>query len=357
LSPSIGRIVFNDSSAMPLHRFFADDILALRQGRNGFGSEREKTARLADRAARSALPVLIETEAGSGAKALAKAIHATGERRLRPFIGFRAEDALAGPEAQEILLLHHLKEAHGGTLFVEGVEHLTAGAQERLIESLFQRETESRPGRRLDVRIIASAGFDLPDRVREGRFKDDLYYRLQAMLLALRPLRAQRPAIGEWAALFAERFAKDEGKRIRGLSAEALILLSRYDWPGNLRQLENAVYRAVILADGAFLTPSEFPQIAARVDGFRIEIPPLPAARALAPIRMPEAAAKPDPHALPLLRDSGDMLTLAELEERAIRFALAHYQGHLSAISRHLGIGRSTLYRKLKELGLSDAAA
>jgi DNA-binding NtrC family response regulator len=342
---------------MPLSRFFADDIRALRQGVAGFvaGSEREKTARLADRAARSALPVLIETEAGSGAKALAKAIHANGERKARSFIVFRPGEALSGAETQKAALLRQLKEAQGGTLFVEGVEHLVGEAQDCLTEALF--EAGSRMGRRLDVRLMASAGFDLLDRVREGRFKEELYYRIQAMPLILRPLRAQKQEIADWAAFFAERFAKDEGKNVRGVSADALSLLARYEWPGNLRQLENAVYRAVILADGAFLTPREFPQIAAHVDGFRIDIPPVPSARALAPIRMQEPAAKSDPHALPLVRESGEMLTLAELEERAIRFALVHYQGHMSAISRHLGIGRSTLYRKLKELGLSDAAA
>jgi DNA-binding NtrC family response regulator len=344
---------------MPLHRLFADDIRALRQGSAGLvaGSERERTARLADRAARSALPVLIETEAGSGGQALARAIHESSERKLRPFIAYRAEDAPSDGQSREAALLRHLKEANGGTLFIEGVDRLTPEAQVRLTEALFQQDKAPRSGRHLDIRIIASAGFDLPDGVREGRVTADLYYRLQALPLTLRPLRAQREAIPEWARLFAEHFAKDEGKKIRGLSADALTLLSRYDWPGNLRQLENAVYRAVILAEGAFLTPREFPQVAAHMEGFRVEIPPVPAARFLAPVRAQEPSAKTDPHALSLVRESGEMLTLAELEERAIRFALVHYQGHLSAISRHLGIGRSTLYRKLKELGITDAAA
>ncbi|MCG7394368.1 sigma 54-interacting transcriptional regulator [Microvirga sp. ACRRW] len=344
---------------MPLHLFFADDIRALRQGTAAFaaGSERERTARLADRAARSPLPILIETEAGSGAKALARAIHEAGERKVRPFAVFQAGETLSGTETQAAALLRHMREAQGGTLLIEGVEHLTDEAQGRLMDGLFRQEASTRPGRRLDIRLIASAGFDLSDRVREGRFKEDLYYRLQAMPIALRPLRAQRQAVSEWAMLFAERFAKDEGKKVRGFSADAMSLLARYDWPGNLRQLENAIYRAVILADGAFLTPSEFPQIAAHVDGYHIDIPPVPAVWNPAPVRMHETPDNADPHALSLIRESGDMLTLAELEERAIRFALVHYQGHLSAISRHLGIGRSTLYRKLKELGLSDAAA
>lgn len=344
---------------MPLHRFFADDIQALRRGvdRLAAGSQRERIARLADRVARSGLPALIEAEAGSGARALAKAIHECGERKARPCVVFRTGEALTEDEPEAVALLRHLKDAHGGTLFIEGVDRLDGAAQDRLMEALSPPEAGTRPTRRLDVRIIASAGFGLFDSVREGRFRDDLYHRLQALSLALKPLRASRETIADWAHLFAEHFARDEGRTIRGLSADALTLLSRYDWPGNLRQLENAVYRAVVLADGAFLTPSEFPQIAAHVEGFRISIPPVPAARMSAPLRVPESPAQSDPHALSLLRDSGDMLTLAELEERAIRFALLHYRGHLSAISRHLGIGRSTLYRKLKELGLNDAAA
>ncbi len=342
---------------MPLSRFFSDDIRTLRQGAAGFvaGSEREKMARLADRASRSPLPVLIESEPGSGAKALAKAIHESGDRKARSFVSFQAEDALARADA-ETGFLKAVREANGGTLFIENAGHLTVGAQSRLMDLLSQSDAPSRT-RRLDIRIIASAGFDIADRVRACHVREDLYYRLQALPIAIRPLRAQREDITDWARLFAERFAADEGKRIRGLSSDASALLTRYDWPGNLRQLENAVYRAVILADGTSLTPGEFPQIAAHVEGFRVEVPPVPMARALAPIRVPEETSRPDPHALSLLRDGGDMLTLAELEERAIRFALVHYQGHLSAISRHLGIGRSTLYRKLKELGLSDAAA
>lgn len=344
---------------MPLSRFFSDDIRTLRQGLAGFvaGSEREKTARLADRASRSPLPVLIESEPGSGAKALAKAVHETGDRRARAFIRFQAEDSLARDGSAEADLAKAMREANGGTLFIETAERLTAEAQNRLMDLLTAHDAPSRPARRHDVRIIAAAGFDISERVRAGTFREDLYYRLQALPITLRPLRAQREGITEWARLFAERFAADEGKRIRGVSADAAALLSRYDWPGNLRQLENAVFRAVILAEGALLTPGEFPQIAAHVEGFRVEIPPVPTSRMLAPVRAPEAASRPDPHALPLLGDGGDMLTLAELEERAIRFALVHYQGHMSAISRHLGIGRSTLYRKLKELGLSDEAA
>jgi DNA-binding NtrC family response regulator len=195
--------------------------------------------------------------------------------------------------------------------------------------------------------------------VREGRFREDLFYALQALPIALHPLRTRPEALADWARRLTQCFAADEGKRIRGLSADAAALLARYDWPGNLRQLENAVYRAVILAEGPFLTSTEFPQFATRLQARRVAIPPLPVARAPAHQEpsASERATGRDPHALSLVDDSGDMFTLADLEARAIRFALAHYRGRMSAISRHLGIGRSTLYRKLKELGLDGEAA
>jgi DNA-binding NtrC family response regulator len=343
---------------MLLAQIFTDDIRAIRQGApdGTWRADREQTARRADRAARSAVPVLVEGEPGGGAESLARAIHDTSERRQRPFVRFRPEDAAES----EVALLKHLRDANGGTLFVHDVERLAPAAQDRLFDLLSGVETlphGTRRAARLDVRIIAATDRPLAEQVRQARFREDLYYRLQVLPISLRPLRAQSEAVAEWAEVFMHRIAADEGKRMRGLSPEAASLLSRYDWPGNLRQLENVIFRAVLLAEGSWLTPAEFPQIAAYVQGFRIEIPPLPGPTALAPLRESAPVPRRDPHALPLVNESGEMRTLAELEAQAIRFALTHYQGHLSAISRRLGIGRSTLYRKLKELGLDDAAA
>lgn len=346
---------------MALPQLFADDIRALRQGMDGFlaGSERERMIRLADRAARSAVPVLIESEPGSGAQALVRAIHDCSERKDRPFVRFHADEAFPDESALDAAFAKQLQDAHGGTLCIQDVHRLTADAQKRLFDLLSGSEAprKGRRSARADVRIVATTEFRLADLVKEGRFREDLYYRLQALPITLLPLRAQRGAIAELAGVFLHRFAAEEGKRIKGLSPEAAMLLMRYDWPGNLRQLENAVFRAVVLAEGPLLTPAEFPQIAAHVEGYRVEIPPVPTGKALGPFREAASRETSDPHALPLVRENGEMRTLAELEEQAIRFALIHYQGRLSAISRRLGIGRSTLYRKLKELGIDDAAA
>ena len=134
-------------------------------------------------------------------------------------------------------------------------------------------------------------------------------------------------------------------------------MISRYDWPGNVRQLENAVFRAVVLADGDELTIAEFPQIAAQVDGFDVRVPPLPALAATP--RMEREVVRVevrDPNMRKLLDDHGQVRKLDDLEAETIRFALDYYRGQMSEMARRLGIGRSTLYRKMKEYGLDDPA-
>jgi DNA-binding NtrC family response regulator len=154
------------------------------------------------------------------------------------------------------------------------------------------------------------------------------------------------------------RFAAEEGKRIRGLTAEASALLSSYNWPGNVRQLENAVFRAVVLCDGDELGVEEFPQVAAQVSGFEVRVPPITQVAPPTPVNGPDEPDRRhepmlrDPRLLTLIDDNGDVRPLADIEEHVIRFALDHYRNHMTEMARKLGIGRSTLYRKLKELGL-----
>ena len=160
---------------------------------------------------------------------------------------------------------------------------------------------------------------------------------------------------------FLARFCAEEGKRIRGIANDAYALLCAYDWPGNVRQLENAMFRAVVLADGDELTVAEFPQIAAQVEGFEVRIPAAAAAgRRNAGQRSPDADGPQfeprDPHLMRLIDESGDVRKIEDIEAEAIRFAFAHYHGQMSQMARKLGIGRSTLYRKMKEIGI-DAEA
>jgi DNA-binding NtrC family response regulator len=193
--------------------------------------------------------------------------------------------------------------------------------------------------------------------VRQGRFREDLYYRLNVFPISIPPLRNRREDIPALARRFLARIAAEEGRAIRGISMEALNLLQRFDWPGNVRQLENTMFRAVILCEGDELTVADFPQVAQVVEGYAVEIPPLNLTRAAPMEREVVRVEIRDPSALTLLDQTGDVRPLDQVEGDTIRFALEHYRGQMSKVARKLGIGRSTLYRKLKELGIDAEEA
>jgi DNA-binding NtrC family response regulator len=334
-----------------------------------------RVIRLAERAAKSTIPVLIEGESGVGKEVLARAIQGSSDRKGKPFVTVNCgaipetliESTLFGHEKGAFTgaterHLGKFVEASGGTLFLDEIGELPLDAQVKLLRAIQEGEVDPVGGKksvRVDIRLISATNKSLLDLVKEGRFREDLYYRLNVFPMTLPPLRARREDVADLVRGFVARFAAEEGKRVRGVSAEALALLVRYDWPGNVRQLENALFRAVVLADADELTVAEFPQIAAQVDGFDVRIPPAPAFSnaAAAPIREIVRVEVRDPHAMTLVDESGDLRKLEELEADIIRFALQHYRGHMSEVSRRLGIGRSTLYRKLKELGLEGEAA
>jgi DNA-binding NtrC family response regulator len=338
-------------------------------------ADMSRLIRLAERAAKSNIPVLIEGESGVGKEVLARAIQGSSDRKGKPFVTVNCgaipenliESTLFGHEKGAFTgaterHLGKFVEASGGTLFLDEIGELPLDAQVKLLRAIQEGEVDPVGGKksvRVDIRLISATNKSLLDLVKEGRFREDLYYRLNVFPMTLPPLRARREDIADLVRAFLARFVAEEGKRVRGLSAEALSLLVRYDWPGNVRQLENAVFRAVVLADGDELTIAEFPQIAAQVEGFDVRIPAAPtlSEAANAPIREIVRVEVRDPHAMTLVDEAGDLRKLDELEADIIRFALQHYRGHMSEVSRRLGIGRSTLYRKLKELGLEDEAA
>jgi DNA-binding NtrC family response regulator len=252
------------------------------------------------------------------------------------------------------------REAHGGTLFLDEVGELPLDVQVKLLRALQDGEIDPVGARRpirIDFRLISATNRSLIDLVKAGQFREDLYYRLNVFPIRIPPLRERREDIPDLVRHFTARFAAEEKKVfIRGVSAAALQLLSRYDWPGNIRQLENAVFRAVVLADEAILTPEEFPQVAAQLDGTTapvrdvepagLPVDPVEIAYAGQPVSAGDSVAAVD--------DDGDVRPLAEIEAAMIRLALERYEGRMTLVARKLGIGRSTLYRKLKELGISD---
>jgi len=322
--------------------------------------------------------VLITGESGTGKELVARTLHDRSSRRSKPFI---AVNCAAFPETLlEAELFGHergaftgaaekhvgkFREAHGGTLFLDEVGELPSDVQVKLLRALQDGEIDPVGARRpirVDFRLISATNRSLIDLVKAGLFREDLYYRLNVFPIRVPPLRERREDIPELVRHFTARFAAEESKSfVRGVSAEAMGVLMHYDWPGNVRQLENAVFRAVVLADEPMLTPAEFPHIAAHLGPAE---PPstAPADRSPAPIP-PQAIeiAEPESRArqaegIPAFDEDGEVRPLAEIEAAMIRLALARYQGRMTLVARKLGIGRSTLYRKLKELGLGDIA-
>ncbi|HEY8065980.1 MAG TPA: sigma-54 dependent transcriptional regulator [Methylosinus sp.] len=334
--------------------------------------EMARVIRLGERAAHSNIPVLIEGESGVGKEIVARAIQGGSDRRGKAFVTVNC-GALPANLVESILFGHEkgaftgatekhsgkFLEANGGTLFLDEIGELPLETQVKLLRALQEGEIDpvgaKRPVR-VDIRLISATNQNLIELVKRGLFREDLFYRLNVFPITIPPLRARRDDIGDLARRFAIRFAAEENKRLRGIAHEAANLLASYDWPGNVRQLENAVFRAVVLADGDELTVNEFPQIAAHVDGFSARVPPVPAPAApgSAPEREIVRVEIRDPNVMALLGPHGDMRRLEELEAEVIKFALVHYRGQMSEIARRLGIGRSTLYRKMKEYGLGE---
>jgi DNA-binding NtrC family response regulator len=333
-----------------------------------------RVVELVHRAAQSAITVLIEGESGVGKALLARIIHGESARAGNPFAAVNCS-AIQGTDIEDCLFGHSLGapgkfiEAAGGTIFLNEIEDLPLQAQARLLRILNSGEIErpgSAPALRVDTRLIVSTSHNLIDRVREGRFREDLYYRLTVFPIWVPPLRHRLDDLGELVRQFIVRFAAEETKRVDGIAPEALAMLKRYGWPGNIRQLENAVFRAVALADGPLLGVNEFPQVAAHVQGYRVTVPPAPAPRASIPriegpvmlgtaapttIRIPSANGR-DGVGIPALSQEGDIRSLEAVEADMIRLAFGRYRGRMTEIARRLGIGRSTLYRKMREIGL-----
>src|ERR1700726_2437536 len=237
--------------------------------------------RTAQKATGSAIPVLIEGESGVGKELIARAVHGSGERRAKPFVAVNC-GAIPDNLVESILFGHEkgaftgatdrhtgkFVEASGGTLFLDEVGELPPAAQVKLFRAIQEGEVEpvgARKPVKVDARIISATNRDLIADVTAGRFREDLFYRLHVFPITV-PTLAERPEdIAELVRHFLARFAAEEGKRIRAISAQALALLAAYRWPGNVRQLENAVFRAVVLAETDEVGVGEFPQIATQL--------------------------------------------------------------------------------------------
>jgi DNA-binding NtrC family response regulator len=325
--------------------------------------------RTAQKAAASSIPVLIEGESGVGKELFARAIHGSSERKAKPFVAVNC-GAIPDNLVESILFGHEkgaftgaterhagkFLEAHGGTLFLDEVGELPLAAQVKLLRALQEGTVEAVGGRKpvkVDVRIVSATNQKLLDLVKAGQFREDLFYRLHVLPLTIPPLRQRREDIPHLLRHFLARFCAEENRPISAISGEAMAHLAQLDWPGNIRQLENAVYRAVVISEGDQLGLTDFAQASPHAPAISQHAEPLVVAPSTAPsmISGNEIPIAPLPGAgtLAMLTNTGEVRPLEDLENEIIRFAISHYRGQMSEVARRLKIGRSTLYRKLDE--------
>ncbi|MGY4402094.1 DNA-binding NtrC family response regulator [Bradyrhizobium sp. USDA 3315] len=239
--------------------------------------------------------------------------------------------------------------------------------QVKLLRALQEGTVEAVGGRKpvkVDVRIISATNRKLLDLVKGGQFREDLFYRLHVLPLTIPALRQRREDIPHLLRHFLARFCAEENRNITGISGEAMAHLSQLDWPGNIRQLENTVYRAVVMSDGDQLGLADFPQGTAHPapDGKSLQGEPLVVSPSTAPAmisgnEIPVATSLPTAGGLSMLSAAGEVRPLEDLENEIIRFAISHYRGQMSEVARRLKIGRSTLYRKLDEAAAGARAS
>lgn len=323
---------------------------------------------VAAKAARSRMPLLIEGERGSGKEMIALAVHSASQRAAKALVSIDC-NAIPSNLLESVLFGHEkgafpgafesqkgrLEEANEGTLFIDDVGDLSWQAQEKLLRFIETGEAHRLGGRGfkpVDVRIIAGASRPLLDQVQNGGFREDLYQRLAAVQVQIPPLRDRSTDIPALARHLLARISEQPGMRPLSITDDALAVLMTYGWPGNVRQLYNALLRAALGCHGNALTAADLPRIAEeasfsnRADDYH--------AKKLSGASANAALA----HApgITLYHADGHLRSLEEIEGDVIRLAIGHYHGRMTEVARRLGIGRSTLYRKLADLGISDAA-
>lgn len=310
----------------------------------------------AAKAARGHGHAVIEGESGTGKEMLMRAMHAASPRAKEPLRIINV--ASVPPNSIESVLFGHepnafpgafdrqigaLQHCDGGTLVLDEIDRLTPTVQARLAE-VFEtgivRPVGAAHGFRVDVRMLAASNIGLAPLIEAGHFNKDLAERLCATTIHLPPLRERTGDIPALARHFLGRIGEQPGLKHLTVSDGALALLAAYEWPGNVRQLQSVLFRAAVYCEGNTLTEESFPQLSQMIG--EVESDPLSAAH--------------EGVGVMLYTEDGNLRPLEEIEADVIRLAIGHYRGRMTEVARRLGIGRSTLYRKLSDLGIDNAA-
>ncbi len=305
----------------------------------------QETIRLARRAAASYIPVFITGRSGCGKEMFARAIHGASARAGKPFVAVNCgaippnlvESTLFGHEKGAFTgatdkALGHFRAANGGTIMLDEVGELPLSVQVALLRVLQEGEVQpvgAANAEPVDVRVISATNQTLETMVENGAFREDLYYRLNVYPLSIPTLRERPEDIMLLARYFLMRIAMAEHRSIDGFAPPLERMLCAYHWPGNVREMENMIYRAVVMCDEAVLQPSHFPQLSGEN------------------IVRPANVTTSDVMSLSLLDDAGALKHFGRLEHDIILLACDFYDGNMSKVAAALGMGRSTLYRKL----------
>jgi two-component system nitrogen regulation response regulator NtrX len=290
--------------------------------------------------------VLISGPAGSGKEVAARLLHQWSPRLDAPFVVVsaarmtpeRVEEALFGVEdGGENVRAGLLEQAHGGTLFLDDVADMPMTTQAKILrvltEQVFQRVGGAR-WVRVDVRVISATSRDLSAEIAAGRFREDLYYRLNVVPVRLPPLSERREDVAELARYFLARYAAERGMPTPELSEDAVAALQTYDWPGNVRQLRNVIERTMIMAPTASMALLDIDMLPAEVTAEPARLVPGQAVRSIMGTPLREA------------REA--------FEREYLRAQIRRFSGNISRTAAFIGMERSALHRKLKALGLAD---